>query len=912
MKIKDSEIIIVDSNGSIQTGDSAVINSGDFPNRYIKSPLKVSGKQVYQTIDEDTGSVFGSKKGEITDTDKTKFEPITVAEDRYQKPTDNKSSIITPASAGISDRESSKIKSSSSNLLIDAKSSTEVEGGSINNSIIESGISGEFFTEGTGNSTTDDLMAVAGAATAAANSVLSAAESSLSLIATATGTSGTWGSIGSGDSDGNKLDEAISSLENKKNGSKGYKLISMNSNELVPYKSLTTLGEYSKKGDNANESISGLTGISGSIVNQLLSSSGLSDIVAESTNAGISNDSRTTEEIAAEGLATRATILKNKPGTTIKYASGNELSPMRRQTGDYLNIYDLRDKYDFIKKLGYIYIEPWYNNGNFKCDSIPFEFSPVISEGGTEAKYATEDLINRITDLRTYIGTGSSTLSVEATYLALANDDDEIDGKNFAIDSWQYYWNSSKIKQMELMYRSLVMPYLSGDYFVRPPLVEVIMGSNGSNDDDNATSSVKDLFTYPPSTYSDEISSTITDDNDTDTTYLNTTRSLKSSDGTSDISLRLKKYVVTNVTISNIDGTPYDVSSKFEYVKNINDAETKRQEAMYSRNTQGQHLKTSSSSLMSRRGFKVSLSLVETTKNLADIVPDYKSYYDAWNAYKENSASVESKAEGDEKTSVFNLFKYSNSVDQIQANLQTLNKAKDDALNNYETLINTASDLTSKVTEAKTASTDATVIETNISNYYDDMISENQATNIKKITDKVDSAKSYKAAYEKAEKERDSYKDQMNNIKDETTEEYKKIKSEYDSAVNSYETNYKEYKASIGYIKDYVETLSSTSTYTTYYAYANSKGFATTSLMKIKADESFAKKLIEGTYNINSDKSTSNILYVPVDLATTAASTASSTVTSLSKSLDKAKTAAAGAKSAASSTSEKANDAAAS
>src|SRR5574344_968620 len=840
MKIKDNEIVIVNQEGFVQTGDSADINSGDFPNRYIKSPLKFSGKQVYQTINDNTGSVFGNKNGVITDSDKTKFEPIKVAEGRYQKPYINPSDtsdkreyqILSPNDASIDSRSESKIKSSNSDLLIYTENSNTVESGNSNTFITQSGIPGESVTYGTGDSNTDNLHIAADKGSAALNSLDSVSEQLIvknSTLGLAPDLQ--WGTAGAEDSNGNKLDSAISSLQNKKNSANGYKLVNAGKYDYVPYKSITTLGEYSKKGDNANESIEGNKGFIGSILDSTLSATGLSDIIAEGKNSGISNDSRTTEEIAAEGLATRATIMKNKPGTTIKYASGNELSPMRRQTGDYLNIYDLREKYDFIKKLGYIYIEPWYNNGNFKCDSIPFEFSPVISEGGTEAKYATEDLINRITDLRTYIGTGSSTLSVEATYLALSNDDDEIDGKNFAIDSWQYYWNSSKIKQMELMYRSLVMPYLSGDYFVRPPLVEVIMGSNGSNDDDKAASSVKDLFTYPGAVITTKNEKTKKDEtdyveSDVSTTYLSTTRSLREADGASKISLRLKKYVVTNVTISNIDGTPYDVSSKFEYVKDINKAETKRQEAMYSRNTQGQHLKTKSDgSLMSRRGFKVSLSLVETTKNLADIVPDYKSYYDAWNVYNNNSDSAEKNAEGD-STSVFNLFKYSGTVDQIQANLQTLYKAKDDALNNYETLINTASDLTSKVTEAKTASTDATAIKTNISTYYNAMIEENSVTINTYIVSDVKLAKYYKTTYEQASKDRDSYKDQMSNIKDETTEEYKKIKSLYDSAVNSYETNYKEYKASIGYIKDYVDTLTSSSTYTTYYAYANSKGFA--------------------------------------------------------------------------------------
>ena len=79
MKIKDNEIVIVNQEGFVQTGDSADINSGDFPNRYIKSPLKFSGKQVYQTINDNTGSVFGNKNGVITDSDKTKFEPIKPA-----------------------------------------------------------------------------------------------------------------------------------------------------------------------------------------------------------------------------------------------------------------------------------------------------------------------------------------------------------------------------------------------------------------------------------------------------------------------------------------------------------------------------------------------------------------------------------------------------------------------------------------------------------------------------------------------------------------------------------------------------------------------------------------------------------------------------------------------------------------
>ena len=243
---------------------------------------------------------------------------------------------------------------------------------------------------------------------------------------------------------------------------------------------------------------------------------------------------------------------------------------------------------DSFKNIGCLYIEPYYTGNKIQCFEIPFEFNPKISGDSYEAKYNTEELMGRLLSIRSYVGSDAGTLSIETEYLALAkNTKDETN--NQWIGGWMKYWDVKTLEEIEMKYRSLVFPYIDSadSVFARPPIIRIKLGAKNTNDiikDDNNNKTIDfvgDLFKYP----------IVEDDKD----CIQVTKSLEDF-------TREKRYIVTNVEISPLNenwGNNFYVAI----------SEENKQQG-YRRN-----------------GFKVNLSLVETTKNFLDIVPNFKQYY---------------------------------------------------------------------------------------------------------------------------------------------------------------------------------------------------------------------------------------------------------------------------------------------
>lgn len=251
-----------------------------------------------------------------------------------------------------------------------------------------------------------------------------------------------------------------------------------------------------------------------------------------------------------------------------------------------------------FRNIGCLYIEPYYiplfktvngnkqQDGKLQCFKIPFEFNPKITGDSYQAKYNTEELMGRLLSIRSYVGSDAGTLSIETEYLALSkNGKLEKENQHFWTNNWMLDWSVQKLEEIEFKYRSLVFPYIDSDssIFTRPPIVRIKLGAENTNkimEDSSDIEYVGDLFKYP-----------ITSKDN----CIQVTKSL-------DDFTREKRYIVTNVEITSLNDS---WGNNFYVAKDDNNS------------NQGYR----------RNGFKVNLSLAETTKNFLDIVPNFKQYY---------------------------------------------------------------------------------------------------------------------------------------------------------------------------------------------------------------------------------------------------------------------------------------------
>ena len=301
----------------------------------------------------------------------------------------------------------------------------------------------------------------------------------------------------------------------------------------------------------------------------------------------------------------------------------------------------LRNRNTFNKHLGYLYIRPFYDyheqkdpnvQKGFRFFDIPFEFNPEISESATTANYASETLLGRLGQFHIFTGTQLPTLNITLTYIALAPDvlsDEDIEkmGKQYSTDSWQYFWSNNKIEEIELKLRSLVFAdYVSGDYLIKPPLVELHLENDLGQDMDK----IGDLFKYPNGIKDLEGGEGKVLSNNVGGNYLAYSTALHNTpNGTID-SNRYKKYIVTSVQIDKV-AQDADLIFPSLYGRKYTPGAGKSN-PMYHLTTGANNEKGAQgyAGYTRKKGFKATLQLTEVTENFLDLVPDFKAYYDAW------------------------------------------------------------------------------------------------------------------------------------------------------------------------------------------------------------------------------------------------------------------------------------------
>lgn len=343
------------------------------------------------------------------------------------------------------------------------------------------------------------------------------------------------------------------------------------------------------------------------------------------------------EEILALQAVNFDNIYTSKPGVNIKnYAGGNFAAPFSPAGETYdenwgseiKDIFKNRDatigNYKQYEEriigtsdaIGCLYVEPFYNtNSNVNVFSIPFQFNPEIKEGAIKANYEEEKILGRITSARYYINTDSDPVTLTTKYICTCDQDfkgnDSVAnntinfGKTNLDKNWHEHWTQNELIKIENAYRSLVFPLKDGDYMVRPPVVQIYIGNNTENP------TVRNVLTYPLTMPKigdgdlEQSSKSVSGDK-----YFEHSLSFNETNVNKDEKkgyFNVKRYVVTSVSIEDLENT-----NGWNYNVNTNIPGTKR-------------------------GFIVTLSLSETTRNFLDLVPDFKAYYDVWKQIDKNS-----------------------------------------------------------------------------------------------------------------------------------------------------------------------------------------------------------------------------------------------------------------------------------
>ena len=390
------------------------------------------------------------------------------------------------------------------------------------------------------------------------------------------------------------------------------------------------------------------------------------------------------EEILALQAVNFDNIYTSKPGINIKnYDGGNFTAPFSRvddswddeikpffekrdaTIGNYTQ-YENRETIGDFDAIGCLYVEPFYNTKDVSVFSIPFQFNPEIKEGAIKANYEEEKILGRITSARYYINTDSDPVTLTTKYICTCDQDfkgnDAVAnntinfGKTHLDKNWHEYWTQNELIKIENAYRSLVFPLKDGDYMVRPPVVQIYIGNNTENP------TVRNVLTYPLTMSKDlkESAKSIHEDNEGNrATYFehslsfNETSISEESEESEENKIKkskkgyfnVKRYVVTSVSIKDLENT-----NGWNYNVNTNIPGTKR-------------------------GFIVTLSLSETTRNFLDLVPDFKAYYDVWKK-PDNSLLLKEKEYVKNK-----LFYNSQDTNELSEDLEKLKNNKQSDLN---------------------------------------------------------------------------------------------------------------------------------------------------------------------------------------------------------------------------------------
>ena len=374
------------------------------------------------------------------------------------------------------------------------------------------------------------------------------------------------------------------------------------------------------------------------------------------------------EEILALQAVNFDNIYTSKPGVNIKnYDGGNFTAPFSRVDDSWNNeiksFFENRDKtignYTQYKEriigtsdaIGCLYIEPFYNTDNkFSVSSIPFQFNPEIEEGAIKANYEEEKILGRITSARYYINTDSDPVTLTTKYICTCDQDFQEDyykninfGKTHLDKNWLEHWTQNELIKIENAYRSLVFPLKDGNYMVRPPVVQIYIGNNEKNP------TVRNVLTYPLKMSEDLKESAKSISNDTYFEHSLSFNETNENKNEKKGCFNIKRYIVTSVSIKDLE------------------------------NTNGWNYNVNKDIPGTKRGFIVTLSLSETTRNFLDLVPDFKAYYDVWNEGDKNSNPLLLSSSYDK-----NKISYSGQKNTSSEDLKKLKKEQQDDLDDLK------------------------------------------------------------------------------------------------------------------------------------------------------------------------------------------------------------------------------------
>ena len=307
-------------------------------------------------------------------------------------------------------------------------------------------------------------------------------------------------------------------------------------------------------------------------------------------------------------------------GEENKVDDGEGLVEIKKQNGNFAyttSRESYSDRwYDDYSVLGNIYVIPPYNqlantdriNGDTtdnKIDAafvIPLQNNLQFEQISRAASYNAISFFGRIGDVQQYSKTGSLELMNLTTKYFV--EDDEPNG-NFTM---------SKLQDIEMMYRSLVLPvensanYLSGDdsssayyYFTRPPLINIVLNSEGVDEGNIQKVNKTDLGPVYNNLFTEIVSRYNTAD----------------GVGKYDHYTFFKNFVVTNVSIDKNDN---DYNYYVEY------DEGKETGVYYD-----------------KMGFTVTLTVLEIDENYLGSIPSFNNYYNTVASRSKNFIGSRSK-----------------------------------------------------------------------------------------------------------------------------------------------------------------------------------------------------------------------------------------------------------------------------
>ena len=385
------------------------------------------------------------------------------------------------------------------------------------------------------------------------------------------------------------------------------KTVDLSTINTIPYVIDDTIKQF-QSGSALNSIISGVIGTVSNVA-ELAGSFYDADEVLQMATTNYNQITSGGKLFSGDGIfGYNPTVGGNRPQIKIKKKT-EDGKGYKTESFGVPEIKDLENRND----IGFLYVRPFKNKIPVNPFNIPFQTNPKISEDTIQANYASEQFLNRVGDIKTFINTSGQTLSLETSYMILSDETDiaaslnSSKRNNRVYSNWMEQWTPSYVQSIENAYRSLVYSTFyqglddtskentsSGGLWgvLKPPSVRIIMSSNG------IASFSNELYSYPKARWTYQASDkTNYYSEESITKYNSTLKRLKADETIEDSYKWNKTFVVTGVQISRDDDAVMNKASdgKLHYT-----------------------------------GFKVNITLSEITENYLDCIPDFASYYNSF------------------------------------------------------------------------------------------------------------------------------------------------------------------------------------------------------------------------------------------------------------------------------------------